>query len=161
LNNKNIKSNVVEIITKRLESYEFQVGMVDSDERVKANGNGFKNYRGKIAHTKSASKFYGDMTVKQMMAKTNEKYKILSKPFTKNSKERYKVLHEILKDLGVNQKTDEQKLKKNVQDCVIKPIVNEEYGHDRPRTQIRKGFSWLLVNTGQMLDNVKAKIIKK
>lgn len=98
-----------------------------------------------------------EVTLRALMAKWNAVYNLLLAPWRKaDNKEVVEVIGRMAADMGTSGR-QKQAFLSAVQAAVRNPITRGDYGKNSPEWAKAKGFNRLLINTGTLFNNIKAR----
>lgn len=149
-------------LKKRIEGYEFEVGVLEKTPHFEAESKirGLRSFAGTSARKRSRRP---DGNSQAIGAKLQGFYGWLSHPFRDGNEKQKELqlfaqryLAEVQKDGQVNVK----RLENLVQAIVRNPILRQDYGSNKPSTAKIKGFDHLMIDTAQFFNSVKARLLK-
>lgn len=153
------------IIEGELGKYKFQVGILENkrhylpaegDTYLTKGQNVWYNYAGLKLRRPSSFKYSG--TLYQVARDMDAAYKWLRKPFLLQSNADLLSVIQFVVD-NMNGKDTRQRLINAIQAVVRNPILRGAYGKNSARTAKKKGFNKLLMDTGQLFKNIKARLL--
>jgi len=175
-------------IKKRYEGHQMEVGILQDkphydpvyvsplghSEKTSKKGNitridnPFKTLAGGLARKQSQT---SDKTVAQVFIEVQEKtgVNILKDPFkAKGNLDLLKLVENFFKFVtsknyltgSPTKAANQRRLENAVQALVRNPITRGEYGSNKRGTAAAKGFNRLLIDTGQVFQNIKARVIR-
>lgn len=148
--------NLLRKLAYKLDKYEVEVGILENSKRRKPIFGKFKSYAGKKLLREGK---VSDVSMVEVAEQLDKKFKWLRNPFLSvNNKEIVAVLNDIVKDM--NGKGQPQRILNGFQAVVRNPILRGDYGRNSTRWAREKGFSQLLMLTGQFFRNIKARFKK-
>lgn len=140
-------------ISFKLEKYEVEVGLLSDKPRRAPKFGHFKTYAGKTLLQEG--KLSNESNV-ELAKELDARYKWLRKPFLlQNNKEVVLVINDIVRDM--NGKDFKRRILNGFQAVVRNPILRGEYGMNSGKWAKQKGFSQLLMMTGQFFKSIKAR----
>lgn len=146
----------------RIESYEFDVGILDDSEHRQPVEHGlfeepklgsWANGPIRKASRQGSGLTLGEVLIRNMMRLNID---ILRRPFQETNSEIIKFTQAFLK-MATSQKMSIKRVENLLQAVVRNPIINQEYGKNSASTADAKGFNRLLIDTGQMVKALKAR----
>lgn len=144
-------------INKRLGAYSVEVGiLIDGPEKTAAQGT--KNFYGGPA--RKSGKASG-VSLRAVLEKFDALYNLLYGAWARpQNKEVAIVVKEMITDM--NKSTADKRRFLNAAQAVVRnPILRGDYGQNSPQTAKIKGFNRLLIDTGTMFKNIKARLVKR
>ncbi len=145
--------------------YDFQVGVLDDAPHYDAarGKRGLKGqdvisrYAGGPVRKIDRSRKDNGLTIAQVSKENRERlgFNYLTKPFEKRSSDIIKFSNEFFK--LVFGRSQQKRAENLLQAIVRNPILRGEYKRESPLTQIIKGFSRPMIDTGQLFKAIKAK----
>jgi hypothetical protein len=154
-----VDKNFFKMYAKELENElgSIEIGYFDDTAIYKPLA-GSLTKQGKITLRKK-SKEVSKNTLLKIVEKNELKYRFLTAPLEDTNTEEFKEL--ITATIGLQvykDNTFKQRIVNNAKAFILKPILREKYGNNSPKTQKMKGFNKLMVDTGQMINNLKVRI---
>lgn len=153
------------VLEGELGKYRFQVGILENkrhylpatgDTYLTKGQNVWYNYAGLKLRKPSSYKYEG--TLYSVARDMDQKFKWLRKPFMlQGNEDVLNVLMFIVENL--NGKENRQRIINAVQAVVRNPILRGAYGRNSAKTAKKKGFNKLLMDTGQLFKNIKARLV--
>lgn len=153
------------MIEGELGKYKFQVGILENklhylpaqgDTTLTRGQNIYYSYAGLKLRKPSSYKYKG--TLFSVAKDMDEAFKWLRKPFMLQSNaDVLAVLKYVVENL--NGKDTKQRIINAVQAVVRNPILRGNYGKNSAKTSKSKGFNKLLMDTGQLFKNIKARLL--
>ena len=151
-------------IEGQLGKYRFEVGILEnkrhylpakSDTTFTKGANSWYSYAGLKLRRHSSFKYNG--TLFSVARDMDEAFKWLRRPFMLQSNEDlFNVLYFIVENM--NGKDTRQRIINGIQAVVRNPILRGSYGKNSRKTAKEKGFNKLLMDTGQLFKNIKARL---
>lgn len=152
------------MIEGELGKYRFEVGILENKRHyLPATGDtyltkgqpAYYNYAGLKLRKPSSYKYNG--TLYSVARDMDQAFKWLRKPFMLQSNEDlFNVLYFIVENM--NGKETRQRIINGIQAVVRNPILRGAYGRNSAKTAKKKGFNKLLMDTGQLFKNIKARL---
>lgn len=168
-----VKRKVIEgqgldkFISGQIDKYKFDVGILENKQHFAPSRKlvGYRN--GKPVLQKSWYNFAGikllragnkvDGTLYGVAREMDDLFKWLRRPFELSSnKDLLSVINLIVDEL--NGRENKQRLINAIQAVVRNPILRGDYGRNSSKTAKFKGFNKLLMATGQLFKNIKARL---
>lgn len=153
------------MIEGELGKYRFEVGILEnkrhylpyvSDTTYTKGQNSWYNYAGLKLRRQSSFKYKG--TLFSVARDMDQAFKWLRRPFMLQSNEDlFNVLYFVVEN--INGKENRQRIINGIQAVVRNPILRGAYGRNSAKTAKKKGFNKLLMDTGQLFKNIKARLI--
>lgn len=152
------------MIEAELGKYRFQVGILENkrhylpatgDTYLTKGQNVWYNYAGLKLRKPSSYKYKG--TLFSVARDMDQAFKWLRRPFMLQSNaDLLNVLYFIVENM--NGKETSQRIINGIQAVVRNPILRGAYGRNSAKTAKKKGFNKLLMDTGQLFKNIKARL---
>jgi hypothetical protein len=142
-------------LEKEFDSIE--VGIFDKKKHksAKDKDSGLKIFAGGSARKIGKN---SDKSNSEILEKLDKSFKILQDPIAKTNATEYK---NFIESVLVNKKDFEKnknKISNAFKALFIAPILKQKYGRNSKKTAENKGFNRFLIDTGQVLKNIKVKI---
>lgn len=153
------------MIEGELGKYKFQVGILENkrhflpatgDTTLTKGQNVYYSYAGLKLRKPSSFKYNG--TLFSVARDMDEAFKWLRKPFMLESNSDVLAVLKYVVD-NLNGKDTRQRIINAVQAVVRNPILRGAYGKNSAKTAKTKGFNKLLMDTGQLFKNIKARLL--
>jgi hypothetical protein len=153
-----ITSEISKTISRKIGYYNFEVGILDSQQKKIANHKASANYAGmKVSGSKGRS---SKLSLADVAKYTDKNFGWLKRPFkTKENKDVGRVVKELAKQTIAEGSKDKKRLENAVQAVIRNPILRGDYGQNKTSTAKAKGFNKLGIETAQMFKFIKAKIV--
>lgn len=154
-------------LQKRVNGWEAEVGILNDKphrEPVYTTIGGqpqLTDYAGQKVRKTSripSGKSTGEILV-DTMKRLNQN--ILLEPFQKRNSDIIKFTEYFLKFVVSGMGGAQKRVENLLQAIVRNPILNKEYGDNDPKTADAKGFDHLLLDTGQMFKEIRARVMKR
>lgn len=145
-------------IIKRLGAYSVEVGiLVDGPEKSAVAGTKKSFHGGPARKSGKAS----GVSIRTVLEKFDAVYNLLYGAWAReNNKDVAMVVKEMIVDM--NKSTADKRRFLNAAQAVVRnPILRGDYGQNSPQTAKIKGFNRLLIDTGTMFNNIKARLVKR
>lgn len=141
------------------EKYEFEVGILTDKPHKKPlpKSSGLKVLYGGPARQISSKP--SGLSVAQVSNFNRRKKDYLRRPFKKRSSDIIKFSNHFFKVCFGKGMTN--RLVNYLQAIVRNPILRGDYGPNKPSTVRNKGFNRYMIDTGQLFNSIKAKVIKR
>ena len=153
------------MIEGELGKYKFQVGILENkphylpaqgDATLTRGQNIYYSYAGLKLRKPSSFRYSG--TLFSVAKDMDEAFKWLRKPFMLRSNADVLAVLKYVVD-NLNGKDSKQRIINAVQAVVRNPIMRGNYGKNSAKTSKAKGFNKLLMDTGQLFKNIKARLL--
>lgn len=153
------------MIEGELGKYKFQVGILENkphylpaqgDTTLTRGQNIYYSYAGLKLRKPSSFRYSG--TLFSVAKDMDEAFKWLRKPFMLRSNADVLAVLKYVVD-NLNGKDSKQRIINAVQAVVRNPIMRGNYGKNSAKTSKAKGFNKLLMDTGQLFKNIKARLL--
>lgn len=150
-------------ISKQIESFEFEVGVLDDKPHRLAidaplfGPNNLKEYAGGLI--RPTSRIPSDKTIGDVLVANSERLGIdlLREPFQEPDTEINKFTTAFLR-FAAARKGNLKRVENLLQAVVRNPILKQAYGHNSQVTALVKGFNRNLIDTAQMFKAIKARV---
>lgn len=160
-----LSMKLTERLQKSLHGYDFEVGILKDTKHFEPVADEFKVYAG--GQARKTSRVQSELSTGEILIENMKRMGIdlLRAPFrSKNNQEINRFTREFFKmALNDNSKKgairNAKRLINLVQAIVRNPILRGDYGNNTGSTADAKGFDRLLIDTGQMFKNIKARIV--
>tara|TARA_R110000787_G_scaffold130064_4_gene241994 strand:- start:1428 stop:1895 length:468 start_codon:yes stop_codon:yes gene_type:complete len=153
-----IDSDISKIISKKIGSYNFEVGILENKNKKIADHKGSANYAGmEVSATKGTS---NKLTVADVAKYTDDRFDWLARSFTRpNNSDVKRVVEELANQVFEKGSKSKKRLENAVQAVVRNPILRGDYGKNKSSTIKSKGFDKLGIDTAQLFKSIKAKVL--
>lgn len=145
----------VENFIRKKNNILFEIGILKDIPRKNKSNKQKKFGKTSISGTNRA---LSKVSNSEILRNLDNKNKILSSPFVSKQT---KQINDILVAIAKSQNPNQQSLINGVVALVKEPILNKRYGNNIIATIKKKGFNFKFVDTGQLIKNIQARIIKK
>jgi hypothetical protein len=148
----------------RIEQYQFEVGILDDKVHYEAQSSALGNegvYAGGPVRLRERTKVSEAGTISKVSELNRERlgFNYLREPFKNTGSDIIRFTQEFLKmAMG---RSKEKRVTNLIQAIVRNPILRGDYGSNTSVTAKIKGFDRLMMDTGQLFKNIKARIIKR
>jgi len=141
----------------KLQVYNFEVGILNDKQR-KSPKKGLKSFVGGVARKTGA---ISGITLSEASKDLREKTGInfYTRPFKSRMNKDINRLLKNFFDYAFGRST-QKRLTNTLQAVVRNPITRGDYGVNNPLTAKIKGFNRLMIDTGQLFKNIKARVLK-
>lgn len=154
-------------ISGEISKFKFDVGILQNKPHFEVLKRKIGTKNGKPVYAKSWYQYAGlnllrhgskpDGTLNKVAAEMDELFKWLRRPFLlKRNKDLIWVIN-FMVDI-MSGKDNRRRIENAMQAVVRNPILRGDYGRNSQKTAKEKGFNKLLMRTGQLFKNVKARL---
>lgn len=149
-------------IEKKIESFNFEVGILQDKPHKKAQEVGLFDALGEYAGgpVRKASRELSGLSIAEILMLNQERLNtdLLRTPFQKESDDMNKFVRAFLK-YAFSKGGSVKRVENLLQAVVRNPILRQEYGKNTYPTRVAKTFDRNLIDTGQMFKNIRARVI--
>lgn len=159
-------------LKKRVEGYQFEVGILDKNQVHRDPKRGVRGLRGqdvlstyaggpvRRAERSSKTGITTAQVAKNVMQTTGINW--LRAPFKDRSNRDIREFAKFyLKSIFRKPESNRNRLQNLMQAIVRNPILRGDYGHNKELTRKIKTFDRLLIDTGQMFKAIRARVVKR
>jgi hypothetical protein len=145
-----------------IEKYDFEVGILKNVQHrgAKDKKHGFKTVAGGIARRSGSKPTSKSVAEVSQMARKRTGINFYTKPFqSRKNKDILRFIRNFF-DFTFG-RSKEKRLINTMQAIVRNPLTRGDYGGNRSQTAKRKGFSRLLIDSGQLFQNIRARVRRR